>query len=159
MADPLEGLGPLLARRRAALGLSLREASESSGVPVATLSRIEQGRMPDLATFIRVVEWIGEPPGRFFAPALERTENTPEAIAEHLMADPALPPAAAQQIAGIVRDLYQTLASPQRRTAVHLKAAKTFSPPALRMLIDILDDIQTALDRQDSTVRNDAPRI
>ena len=150
MADPLEELGPLLARRRAALGLSLREAAESSGVPVATLSRIEQGRMPDLATFIRVVEWLGEPPSRFFAPVLERAESTPEAIAEHLMADPALPPAAAKQIAGIVRGLYQTLASPQQRTAVHLRAAKTFTPPALRLLTDILDDIQTALGRQDS---------
>lgn len=150
MADPLEELGPLLARRRATLGLSLREAADVSGVPVATLSRIEQGRMPDLATFIRVVEWLGEPPGRFFASAPERAQNTPEAIAERLMADPALPPAAAQQIAGIVRDLYQNLASPQRRTAVHLRAARTFSPPALRQLIEILDDMQAAVDRLDS---------
>jgi transcriptional regulator with XRE-family HTH domain len=146
MADPLGELGPLLARRRSKLGLSLREASEASGVPTATLSRIEQGRMPDLATFVRVVEWLGEPPGRFFSPVPERAENTPEAIAEHLMADPALPPAAAEQIAGIVRDLYQHLASTQRRTALHLRAAKTFSPPALRLLTDLLDDMQTALD-------------
>jgi transcriptional regulator with XRE-family HTH domain len=159
MADPLEELGPLLARRRATLGLSLREAAEVSGVPVATLSRIEQGRMPDLATFIRVVEWIGEPPARFFAPAPERAESTPEAIAEHLMADPALPPAAAQQIAGIVRDLYRNLASPPRRTALHLRAAKTFSSPALRLLTDILDDMQAALDQPDLPVSNRAPRI
>jgi transcriptional regulator with XRE-family HTH domain len=150
MADHLEELGPLLAQRRASLGLSLREAAEASGVPMATLARIEQGRMPDLATFIRVVEWIGEPPGRFFARAPERAESTPEAIAENLRSDPALPPAAAQQIAGIVRDLYQNLASPQWRTAVHLRAAKTFLPPALRLLTDILDDMQTALDQQDS---------
>jgi transcriptional regulator with XRE-family HTH domain len=55
-----QGLGPLLRERREALGLSLREAAQASKVPVATLSRIEQGRTPDLATFRRVVEWIGE---------------------------------------------------------------------------------------------------
>jgi transcriptional regulator with XRE-family HTH domain len=150
MADPLEELGPLLAHRRSELGLSLRDASEASGVPVATLSRIEQGRMPDLATFVRIVKWLGEPPARFFAPALERAESTPAAIAEQLKADPALPPAAAEQIAGIVRDLYQHLASTQRRTALHLKAAKTFSPPALRLLTDLLDDMQAALDGPES---------
>jgi hypothetical protein len=74
------------------------------------------------------LEELGPLLARFFAPAPERAESTPEAIAEHLTADPALPPAAAQQIAGIVRDLYRNLASPPRRTALHLRAAKTFSP-------------------------------
>jgi hypothetical protein len=101
--------------------------------------------MPDLGTFSRVIEWIGERPERFFT-ASERVESTPEAIAEHLMADPALPPEAAERIAGIVRDLYLSLASADRRVAVHLRAAKTFSPPALRLLTDILDEMRSALE-------------
>ena len=113
---------------------------------MATLSRIEQGRTPDFATFRRIVEWIGERPERFFTPT-ERVENTPEAIAEHLKADPTLSADAAEKIAGIVRDLYESLASPDRRLAVHLRAAKTFSPPALRLLTDVLDDMQAALER------------
>jgi transcriptional regulator with XRE-family HTH domain len=146
MPDPIDQLGFLVASRRSELGLSLRDASEASGIPVATLSRIEQGRMPDLATFRRVVEWIGERPERFFSPR-ERVENTPEAIAEHLKADPALPDEAAEKIAGIVRDLYESLASPKRgRLAVHLRAAKTFSPPALRLLTNVLDEMQVALE-------------
>lgn len=134
----------MVARRRAELGLSLREASAASGVPVATLSRVEQGRMPDLATFRRIVKWLGVPPERFFTPT-ERTANTPEAIAEHLMADPALPPEAADRIAGIVRDLYQSLAATDRRLAVHLRAAKTFTPPALNLLGDLLEEMQAAI--------------
>jgi len=146
MPDPIEQLGLLVARRRSELGLSLRDAAEASGIPVATLSRIEQGRTPDFATFRRIVEWIGERPERFFTPT-ERVENTPEAIAEHLKADPTLSADAAEKIAGIVRDLYESLASPDRRLAVHLRAAKTFSPPALRLLTDVLDDMQAALER------------
>jgi transcriptional regulator with XRE-family HTH domain len=145
MADPIHDLGPLLAQRRRSLGMSLREAAESSGVPVATLSRIEQGRMPDLGTFTRVVEWIGERPERFFAPT-ERVENTADTIAEHLRADPTLSDDAANKIASIVRDLYESLASSGPKIAVHLRAAKTFSPPALRLLTDILGDMQSALD-------------
>jgi transcriptional regulator with XRE-family HTH domain len=143
--DPLGELGSLVAKRRAELKLSLREAAETSGVPAATLSRIEQGRMPDLATFRRVIHWLGLPPERFFT-ATERAGSTPETIAEHLMADPALPPAAADKIASIVRDLYQSLAATDRRLAVHLRAAKTFSPPALRLLTDLLDDMQASLE-------------
>src|SRR5580704_6660253 len=120
MADPLEDLGPLVAQRRKELGLSLREASAASGVPVATLSRIEQGRMPDLGTFRRVVEWIGEKPERFFAPT-ERVENTADTIAEHLRSDPALTDDAADKIASIVRDLYESLASSGPRIALHLR--------------------------------------
>jgi transcriptional regulator with XRE-family HTH domain len=151
VTDSLEELGPMVVQRRGELGLSLRDASAVSGVPVATLSRIEQGRMPDLATFRRVVEWLGVPPERFFT-TTERAESTPEAIAEHLMADPALTPAAADKIAGIVRDLYESLASTDRRLAVHLRAAKTFSLPALRLLTDLLDEMQAAVEGESPVI-------
>jgi transcriptional regulator with XRE-family HTH domain len=147
MPDPFKELGPLIAARRAELGMSLRDAAQASGVPVATLARIERGRMPDLATFRLVIRWLGVPAERFFSPT-ERVESTPEAIAEHLSADPALPADAADRIAGIVRDLYETLASSDRQIAVHLRAAKTFEPPALRLLTDLLGDMQAALLRE-----------
>ena len=146
MTEPLDDLGALVSQRRAELHLSLREAAAASGVPVATLSRIEQGRMPDLGTFQRLVAWLGVPAEQFFEPATQRAESTPEVIAEHLRTDPALPSDAADRIAGIVRELYEALASTERRVAVHLRAAKTFAPPALSLLTSILDDIQTALE-------------
>jgi hypothetical protein len=62
------------------------------------------------------------------------------------MAGPALPRKAADRIAGIVRDLYQSLASTDRQLALHLRAAKTFTPPALSLLSDLLDEMQVAID-------------
>lgn len=141
----MEDLGALVAQRRAELQMSLRDAAADSHVPVATLTRIEQGRLPDLVTFKRLVEWLGVSPDRFFS-TTQRTENTPEAIAEHLRSDPSLPPEAADRIAGIVRDLYESFANPERGLALHLKAAKTFTPSALRLFTGILDDIQLAID-------------
>ncbi|MHB8394702.1 MAG: helix-turn-helix domain-containing protein [Candidatus Dormibacteria bacterium] len=148
MSDPLDDLGPLVAQRRSQLGLSLREVSARSGIPVPTISRIEQGRAPDLGTFRRLIEWLGLPPGRFLQ-ATERTANTPELIGEHLRLDPNLAPEDAEKIAGLVRTMYETLQQQDRRLAVHLRAAKTFTPPAMRLLADLLGQMQERLESAD----------
>ena len=135
----------MVLRHRSDRRLTLREASDESGVPFSTLSRIEKGRLPDLVNFQRIVEWLGVPVDEFFAPGAS-VEATPSVIAEHLKADPSLSPEAATKIAEIVSDLYDNLAVPGRRLAVHLRAAKTFSPSALLLLTDLLDDMQDALE-------------
>jgi transcriptional regulator with XRE-family HTH domain len=146
-ADPLDDLAPLLAERRSELGLSLREVSAQCGVPVATLSRVEQGRTPDLANFRRIVEWLGVPPERFLQ-ATTRTASTPDVIGEHLRLDPTLSPEDAEKIAGLVRTMYDAL-NQERKLAVHLRAAKTFTPPAMRLLADLLSGMQEALETSD----------
>ncbi len=144
MAD-FDQLGPMVRRRRSERELTLREAADESGVPFSTLSRIEKGHMPDLANFRRLVEWLGVSADEFFSPAAS-VEATPQVIAEHLRADPALPPEAASRIADIVRDLYASLAVPDRRFALHLRASKTFRPAALNLLTELLDDMQDGLE-------------
>lgn len=144
-ADPLDDLGPLLAQRRAELNLSLRDVSAQSGVPVATLSRVEQGRTPDLATFRRIVEWLGLSAERFLQPTT-RAVSTPDLISEHLRLDPNLAPDDAERIVDLVRTMYGALQRQERRLVVHLRAAKTFTPPAMRLLADLLSDMQEALE-------------
>lgn len=144
-ADPLDDLGPLLSQRRKDLGLSLREASAQCHVPVATLSRVEQGRTPDLATFRRIVEWLGLPSERFLQPTA-RSVSTPDVISEHLRLDSTLSPDDAEKIAGLVRTMYEALQQQERRLAIHLRAAKTFTPPAMRLFGDLLTDMQEALE-------------
>jgi transcriptional regulator with XRE-family HTH domain len=107
-SDPLDDLAPLLAQRRAELGLSLREASAQCGVPVATLSRVEQGRTPDLANFRRIVEWLGLPPERFLQ-ATTRVVSTPDVISEHLRLDPTLSPDDAENFAELLVDMQEAL--------------------------------------------------
>lgn len=114
-------------------------------MPAATFSRVERGRTPDLATFRKLVEWLGIPAAEFFTPT-QRPENTPQAIAEHLRTDPALTEDAATKIAEIVTTMYENLAKHETQITVHLRAAKTFTPTALQMLTGLLDDMQTALE-------------
>jgi transcriptional regulator with XRE-family HTH domain len=56
-------IGELAARVRARRsGKGIREAASEVGVSPATLSRVENGGIPDLETFGRVCRWLGEDP-------------------------------------------------------------------------------------------------
>jgi transcriptional regulator with XRE-family HTH domain len=138
-------LQELVMSERRRRGLSLRAAAAQADVPFNTLARVEKGHLPDLANFRRIVEWLGLPPERFFQPSRVRTEDTPEVIAHHLARDPNLSAAAAEKIAGLVRELYASLAMTDRSVKVHLRAASTFTPDASRLLSELLGEIQRKL--------------
>lgn len=101
--------------------------------------------MPDLGTFRQLVSWLGVPPESFFG-EMTPAVSTPAFIAEHLRSDPALDPDNAETIVALVEDLYASLARrEEQRLAVHLRAAKTFTPLALQSLTSMLGDMQKAL--------------
>jgi transcriptional regulator with XRE-family HTH domain len=148
MDEPIDidVLGRLVKAERQRRGrLSLRAAAEQAEVPFNTLARVEKGDLPDLANFRRIVHWLGLAPERFFEPPQVRTENTPDVIAHHLARDPNLTAAAAEKIAGLVRDLYTTLAENDNGVRVHLRAAQTFRPAASRKLATLLETMQDRL--------------
>ncbi len=47
------------AKRVDELDIGLRIASEQIGINYTTLSRLENGQMPDLLTYQKVCEWLG----------------------------------------------------------------------------------------------------
>jgi transcriptional regulator with XRE-family HTH domain len=147
MDDPvdIEALKMHVRQHRKDRGLSLRAAADQSEVPFNTLARVEKGDLPDLANFRRIVEWLGLPPEVFFQPTRIRTENTPEIIAHHLRRDPNLTDEAAGHIAGLVRELYASLARPPQAARIRLRAAPTFKPEASRLLGELLQDMEQEL--------------
>lgn len=56
-------LGKLLARRRGQMGV--RATAREIGISPSTLSRIENGHVPDVGTLDKVCAWLGEEPSRF----------------------------------------------------------------------------------------------
>lgn len=58
----LDQLGELLAERRGSQGL--RATAAEIGISPATLSRVEQGHMPDLVNFRKICKWLGEDPSK-----------------------------------------------------------------------------------------------
>lgn len=59
----IEDLGSMLARRRGNMGV--RAAAKEIGISPTTLSRIENGHVPDIGTLDKVCVWLGEEPSKF----------------------------------------------------------------------------------------------
>ncbi len=45
--------------------MGIRAAAKEIGISPSTLSRIERGHIPDVATLDKVCKWIGENPAKF----------------------------------------------------------------------------------------------
>lgn len=141
-------LAQRLTDRRAAGQLSVRQAAADAGVSFMTLSRVEAGSQPDLATFIKLCGWLRVPPEEFFIRGARRPTDTLEAVTRHLVTDPALNRDAAQRIASVVREMYGALArkqAPPAAVACHLRAATVLRPGVPDRLGTLLGDMHTRL--------------
>jgi transcriptional regulator with XRE-family HTH domain len=73
--QPISALATKIAAKRA--GKSIRVVSKEIGISPATLSRVENGNVPDLETFRKICVWLKEDPGAVLgvstpaSPALE----------------------------------------------------------------------------------------
>lgn len=58
-------------------GKGIREAAKEIGVSAATLSRVENGRIPDLETFGKICKWLHEDPAFYLGlnTAPQATQN------------------------------------------------------------------------------------
>lgn len=74
MALPIEELGRLILKKRGSQGI--RAAAAEAGISSATLSRVENGNVPDLATFAKICRWLGVDPAAFLG---VETSSTPVA--------------------------------------------------------------------------------
>ena len=100
----LQELAAMLRAKHGKKGLRA-VAEEIGGVSASTLSRVEQGKLPDLDTFVRICRWLGEPPERFvYEPGeLSIESKTPDIVAAHLHADRTLDPKTAEALVTMIR--------------------------------------------------------
>lgn len=63
MPLPIAELGRLIAAKRQNRGV--RAAAAEVGISSATLSRVENGHMPDLETFAKICKWLDRDPREF----------------------------------------------------------------------------------------------
>lgn len=81
MPLPIEELGRLISRRRGSLGI--RSAAAQAEVSPATLSRVENGHLPDLATFAKICRWLEVDPAQFLGIDRPDTESLSERAVVH----------------------------------------------------------------------------
>jgi transcriptional regulator with XRE-family HTH domain len=89
----VSSLGTMVRKKRGAR--KLREVAKEIGIGPATLMRVEAGRVPDLATFGKICNWLEVNPGTFlgFDPGASTTDSSkterhrPLLVSAHLRAD------------------------------------------------------------------------
>lgn len=88
---------------------NLRDAAKQIGdISASSLSRIENGKIPDMEVFLRICDWMGVSPDSFIRSGDgENDTNTPEVIEAHLRADKYLDDDTAEAIAEMVRRAYE----------------------------------------------------
>ena len=108
-------LGALIKAKRGSRGL--REvAIEIGKVSASTLSRVEQGKIPDLDTFMLLCKWLQVSPNQFMKDnakigAAESDTSTSELITAHLRADRTLDPKTADALAKMIQLAYSAAAA------------------------------------------------
>lgn len=109
----LRDLGPMVRAKRGTKGL--REvASEIGEVSASTLSRIENGGVPDLDTFVRICKWLEVPFERFIIKegdiSFEKDDGSrQDVIAAHLRADRTLDPETADVLVKMIQVAYRAV--------------------------------------------------
>ena len=63
MTISIEQLGQLMLAKRGSRGV--RAAAADAGISPATFSRVENGHMTDLETFVKICRWVERDPGEF----------------------------------------------------------------------------------------------
>lgn len=108
-------LGVLLRARRGTRSLRAI-AQEIGGVSASTLSRIEQGKVPDLDTFRRLCGWLGISTDRFMTgpkrgedvrSQLGSKPSNADVVVAHLRADRTLSPETVEALVTMIRLAYE----------------------------------------------------
>lgn len=101
----ITGFHAALDAQRVAKGLNWKEVSEESGVSASTLTRMSQGRRPDIDGLALLLAWSGLDASNFLPGA-----NSPEPLAQitaNLRADRSLQPESAKALEEIIKIAYE----------------------------------------------------
>jgi transcriptional regulator with XRE-family HTH domain len=97
--------------QRDARDLNWKQVADESGVSASTLTRMAQGKRPDIDGLAALLEWSGLSAKEFFTG--EQAKKKPEALAvisTHLRADPRLSKENAAALVEIIKVAYKRLA-------------------------------------------------
>jgi transcriptional regulator with XRE-family HTH domain len=98
MALTIEDLGRLIAAKRG--GRGVRATAIDVGISAATLSRIENGHMPDLETFAKICRWLERDPREFLGLEIER--NAPPQAVVHFRKKRTIAPETAEALGELI---------------------------------------------------------
>lgn len=103
----IKQLASRIADKRA--GLGVREAAKQVGISPATLSRVENEKIPDLETFSRICRWLGEDPAIFLGITPAPSASATPMARVHFKKDSAISAASAKALGELILAAQQAL--------------------------------------------------
>lgn len=77
----VDALIAALDAERRAKGLSWRQLAKAAGISPSTLTRMQQGKSPDVNTFSALTRWLNVPAERFYAARPSRPDQRDDPMA------------------------------------------------------------------------------
>jgi transcriptional regulator with XRE-family HTH domain len=116
MAKPkpsLDTLGELILEKRGQKGV--RAAAKEIGISAATLSRVENGHLPDLENFRLICQWLGVDPNRIlgFSSTTESRDDEIRATV-HFRKEKTTSPETAAALAKLILHVQRALAAQEQ---------------------------------------------
>jgi len=106
----VESFYAALDSQRQSKKLTWKQVAEQSGISASTLTRMAQGRRPDVDSLAALLAWSGLKAELFVQGSADQTESEPLAkITAYLRADPHLTPEGAAALEAIVKAGYERL--------------------------------------------------
>lgn len=93
--------------RQQRLGKGVREVAKDIGVSPATLSRVENGKIPDLETFGKLCSWLGDDPSIYLG--LQPAQAGIPRAQVHFKKEAAIKPETAQALSEMIMLAQQAL--------------------------------------------------
>jgi transcriptional regulator with XRE-family HTH domain len=115
-------LGAMLRDRRG--GKGIREVANEIGISPATVTRVEGGRLPDIATFQKICSWLKVNPAEILDISTASSPSSADTLvaAVHLRADQTLPEGAATDLAQLIVVAHRELARRAQKRRVDVSA-------------------------------------
>ena len=105
MSVEIEKLGEQIVEKRK--GDGVRKVAKEIGISPSTLSRVENGKMPDLETFSKICAWLGKDPSEYLG--LGERHQEPVKISVHLRKEAASSTATAKSLAKLIEAAHKQL--------------------------------------------------
>lgn len=110
----LKNIGRKIQEKRGSMGL--REAAKNIGISPATLSRIENGKVPDLDTFSKLCRWLDIDPGNVMGLTPKKHADDSQ-VRVHFKKDDAVSNETAQALASMILAAQRALQNRQNSKA------------------------------------------
>ncbi len=90
-------------------GKGIREAAKEVGVSSATLSRVENGKVPDLDTFGKICRWLGEDASVYLGTRTSNGAGETPKVRVHFKKGAAIKPESAKALTEMILLAHQAL--------------------------------------------------